>query len=385
MQVVALSWRDTANPLAGGAELVLDCILTGLEDRGFDVALICGGPVAEHSYPVVRAGGTYSQYLLAPLACMTRFRRADVVIDVENGVPYFAPLWRRRPKLCLVHHVHTDQWATRFPNAVAAALQWLESRVMPRVYRRCRFVAVSESTSIALQAIGVKAEQICVIEHGTPAPLPGTQPKAASPTFLCLSRLVPHKRVDVVLEAWRSVVNQLPGRLLIAGDGPELEAIRRQARDIAGVEVVGRVSEEEKYRLLREAWALVCASHHEGWGMTILEAASVGTPSLAIAAPGVRDAVIDGVTGVLVPGQPDGHLPAALAHAWVEFASDEHALTAMGEAARKRAEGMDWATAVDRWASLVSDVAAGRRTDKGEHPGRTTASIPGSTRAGNEG
>jgi glycosyltransferase involved in cell wall biosynthesis len=196
--------------------------------------------------------------------------------------------------------------------------------------------------------------------------------------------LVPHKRVEVVLEAWRSVVNQVPGRLLIAGDGPELDTIRRAARDIEGVEVLGRVTEEEKYRLLREAWALVCASHHEGWGMTILEAASVGTPSLAVAVPGVRDAVIDGVTGVLVPDQPDD-LPATLADAWLEFASGLQALTAMGEAARKRAEAMDWATAVDRWASLVSDVAAGRRSDKGGHPDRTSASIPGSTRAGNEG
>ena len=56
MQVVALSWRDLANPMAGGAELVLDSVLTGLEDRGFDVALVCGGPVAERSYRVVRAG-----------------------------------------------------------------------------------------------------------------------------------------------------------------------------------------------------------------------------------------------------------------------------------------------------------------------------------------
>ena len=129
-----------------------------------------------------------------------------------------------------------------------------------------------------------------------------------------------------------------------------------------------RVTEEEKYRLLREAWALICASHHEGWGMNILEAASVGTPSLAVAVPGVRDAVIDGVTGVLVPEQPEG-LAAALARAWFDLASDSPARTAMGEAAQKRAEAMDWGTAIDRWASLVNDVAAGRRPRRGRSPG----------------
>ena len=332
---------------------------------------------------MVRAGGTYSQYLLAPLACMTRFRRADVVIDVENGLPYFAPLWRRRPKLCLVYHVHTDQWETRFPRGVAAALRMIETHVMPRVYRRCVFVAISQSTSIALQSIGVHPEQILVIEPGTATPLRGGQTKAVSPTFLCLSRLVPHKRVEIVLEAWRLVVDDVPGRLIVAGDGPQLDTIRRIARDIPRVEVLGRVTEEEKYRLLREAWALVCASHHEGWGMTILEAASVGTPSLAVAVPGVRDAVVHGVTGVLVPDQ-QGDLAAALAHAWVDLAFDSEARTAMGEAARKRAEAMDWDSAMDRWANLVSDLAAGR-PPRAINADQTSRNNSDQSRVGHEG
>jgi glycosyltransferase involved in cell wall biosynthesis len=384
MQVVALNWRDLANPAAGGAELVMDCILVGLKDRGFDVALICGGPVAERSYPVVQAGGTYSQYLLAPLACLMRFRRADVVIDVENGLPYFAPLWRRRPTLCFVHHVHTDQWSTRFPRGVAAALRFVETRVMPRVYRRCLFVAVSQSTSLALQSIGVHPHQIQVIEPGAPTPLRVGQQKAASPTFLCLSRLVPHKRVEVVLEAWRLVVDEVPGRLVVAGDGPELDTVRRLADEIPRVEVLGRVTEEDKYRLLSEACALVCASHHEGWGMTILEAASVGTPSLAFDVPGVRDAVIQGVTGVLVSDQ-QGDPAAVLARAWVDFASDTEARTAMGDAARKQAEAMDMDSAMDRWANLICEVAAGPPALRFGHTDRATRYLPDSSRIRNEG
>ena len=380
MQVVALSWRDLANESAGGAEMVLDRILVGLKHRGFEVALVCGGPVADRSYPVVRAGGTYSQYLLAPLACITRFRRADVVIDVENGVPYFAPLWRRRPTICLVHHVHTDQWETRFPKRVAAVGRLIETHVMPRVYRRCLFVAVSQSTSLALQSIGVRPKQIRVIESGAPTPRGAEQPKAASPTFLCLSRLVPHKRVEVVLEAWRLVVDQLPGRLVVAGDGPQLDSIRRMARNIPRVDVLGRVTEEEKYRLLREAWVLVSASHHEGWGMTILEAASVGTPSLAVAVPGVTDAVIDGVTGVLVPDQ-EADLAAVLSRAWVDVASDSKVRTVMGEAARRHAEGLDWDSSIDRWAVLLEDVAASRWRDDDRASDRITWNVPDSSSA----
>ena len=94
---------------------MIDRLLLGLDGRGHDVTLVCGGPVTQHRYDVVQAGGEFTQYLAAPVVCATRFRRADVVIDVENGLPYFSPFWRRSPSLCLVHHVHTDQWGDRFP------------------------------------------------------------------------------------------------------------------------------------------------------------------------------------------------------------------------------------------------------------------------------
>ena len=109
MRIVALSWRDLAHPQAGGSELLVDKLLVGLAARGHEVALVCGGPVGGRPYPVHEAGGTYSQYIVAPWICATRLRRADILIDVSNGVPFFSPLWRRRPSVCLALHYHGDQ------------------------------------------------------------------------------------------------------------------------------------------------------------------------------------------------------------------------------------------------------------------------------------
>src|SRR5215207_4680798 len=67
MRIVFVSWRDLAHPQAGGAEVVLDHLAVGLRDRGHDVALVCGGPVATRPYRVIRNGGTYSQYVEVPL------------------------------------------------------------------------------------------------------------------------------------------------------------------------------------------------------------------------------------------------------------------------------------------------------------------------------
>ena len=56
MQVVVVSWRDMANPSAGGAEILIDRLLSGFSDRGHDVALVCGGPVADHEYTANSSG-----------------------------------------------------------------------------------------------------------------------------------------------------------------------------------------------------------------------------------------------------------------------------------------------------------------------------------------
>jgi glycosyltransferase involved in cell wall biosynthesis len=354
MRIVAVSWRDLAHPLAGGSELLVDKLLVGLADRGHEVALVCGGPVARRPYPVHQAGGTYSQYLVAPWKCATRFRRADVLIDVSNGVPFFSPLWRRRASVCLALHLHGDQWATRFPRPVAAVARYVERRGIPAVYRRRPFVAISESTAASFRSLGVDPTHITVIEPGVDAPVGPATPTSDAPLFVALNRLVPHKRVDVVLEAWRLVQPVTGGRLIVIGDGPELETLRRLSDGIPGVELRGYLDSEEKARLLGHAWFLVQASSHEGWGIVSLEAAAAGTPTLAVNTPGVRDAVIDGVTGVLV----DEATPAAFAAAWTELSSDEPTRIRMGEAARQRARGHTWDLMVDAWLVVLTDEAS---------------------------
>jgi len=353
VRIVAVSWRDLAHPQAGGSELLVDQLLVGLADRGHDVALVCGAPVGPRPYPVYQAGGTYSQYLVAPWRCATRLRRADVLIDVTNGVPFFSPLWRRRPSVCLALHFHGEQWATRFPRPLAAMARVVERRGIPAVYSRRRFVAISESTAASFRALGVDPTHITVIEPGVDAPAGPTAPTSAGPLFVALNRLVPHKRVDFLLEAWRIVQPVTGGRFVVIGDGPEFKTLRQMADVIPGVELRGYLGAEEKAQLLGQAWFLVQGSSYEGWGIVSLEAAAAGTPTLAVDAPGVRDAVLDGETGLLV----DDATPAAFAAAWIELSADEPARVRMGEAARERARNYTWDSMVDAWLVTLTDAA----------------------------
>src|ERR1022692_4390328 len=194
-RIVFIAWRDLANPNAGGSELLVDRLAQGLAARGDQVTLLCGGPVGERPYQVLRSGGTYSQFVRTPAAFSRQLRDCDLVVEVCNGMPYLAPLWTRRPVVCLVNHVHTELWRLRFPRPVATVGRLPEAVVMPLVHRRILFLTVSASTSAGLQEIGVDPDRIRLICNGVePAPPPA--PRSPEPLFLALGRLAEDKRLD---------------------------------------------------------------------------------------------------------------------------------------------------------------------------------------------
>ena len=357
MKVVVVSWRDLANPLAGGAEVLVDHLLLGLQERGHDVTLVCGGPVSKRPYRVIEAGGTYSQYLIAPIKIRRLCRDADVIVDCENGIPYFSPLWWSKPSVCLVHHIHREQWADRFPKPFAAIFGAIETKAMPLIYRNRTFISVSASTTTSLEQIGVAPGQIRLAESGVDQPDLVVGDKAAEPLFVSLGRLVPHKRTELLVEAWKKIHDEVGGHLVIVGDGPELKRIEDLADGEPSIQVRGRVSDRERTILLQEAWLLVTSTHHEGWGMTVLEAAACGTPALAFDVPGIRDVIFDGETGLLVP---DGGADAVarFGHAWKTLVADPELLARLGRDARKRADASTWASSIDTWEEILLEAVA---------------------------
>ena len=354
MRIVFLAWRDTEHAQAGGSEVVIDQLARRLTQRGHEVTLLHGGPSGRHAYQSIRIGGDYTQYVRAPLSYWRRCRHVDVVVDVENGIPFFSPLWQRRPVVGLVHHIHTEQWAMQFPRPIAAVGRWLEGWLMPRVYRRSPFVAVSNSTATGLARLGVDAHRITTIEMGLDV-APISPNPAPTPNFLVLSRLVPHKRVELAIDMWRQVQPVTGGTLTIVGDGPELERLKTRA--LPSVEFTGWVTEERKREALERAWVLVHPAHHEGWGTVIMEAAAASVPTLAFDVDGVRDSVIDGTTGLLASDEQD------FVTKWISLTTDTAMRERLASAAAMRAATFTWDRAVDAFERVLEDAAPRRARD----------------------
>jgi glycosyltransferase involved in cell wall biosynthesis len=347
--VVIVAWRDRANPKAGGSELLVDQLAQGMVSRGHQVTLLCGGPNAPRPYRVVRSGGDYSQFLLAPLTYWRRIRDCDVVVEVCNGLPYLTPLWCGRPTVCLVNHVHTELWPLRYPPPLSTMGRFAEQVLMPRAHTNSIFLTVSASSATELAGLGIRRDRIRLLCNGLQQPPPAT-PRSPTPLFLALGRLAEYKRLDLLLRLWERVRPITGGRLVIAGDGPDRGRLQR----LAGPDVTfaGHVSEAEKHRLLCSAWLLLHPALIEGWGIVVAEAAIRGAPTIGFDVPGLRDSVVDGETGVLVPTE------GRFASAWATMALDERTRTRMGTAAHARADRLRWSTAVNRFAEVVEEAIA---------------------------
>lgn len=369
LRILVVNWLDRENPQAGGAETHLHETFGRLASRGHSVtALVSGWPgcrrrVELDGIDVRRAGRRYTFSVAGPRYVRRELAREpfDLVVEDLNKVPLFSPLWTSAPVVLLAHHLFGSTAFQAGPFPVALATWWLE-RPIPLIYRAAPVVAVSESTRDDLVARGLRRERITVIPNGIDLArythVEGA--KTVSPTLLFVGRLKEYKRVDLVIEAVARLAGLgIEAELVVAGKGDQAESLRRLADRLGVAERVrfaGFVSEAEKVDLLRRAWVHVLTSPKEGWGITILEAAACGTPSVASDAPGLRESVVEGETGFLVPhGDVD-----ALTSALARLIRNPEARAEMGGKARAYAERFSWEASADAFEALLKRVAAGR-------------------------
>ena len=382
LRILIINWRDIVHPRSGGAEVYMHEIGRRWVEQGMGVSWLCqrfpGSPRFDtiDGIRVHRVGGRFTLYPLAILTYITRLHgQYDLIVDCENGIPFFTPLFARIPAILVVHHVHSSIFRREMRPPLRWLGLWLEGTAMPFVYRRNRVVAVSDSTRDDLVALGFRSERISVVHNGVDM-MPQTPPQPAPrPRILYMGRLTPQKCVDVIIRALPEVLRAFPDtRLDIIGQGPDrarLERLVWALRLAQEVRFHGYLPGSARDDLAAQAWVAVCPSSHEGWGISCVEASALGLPVVASNVNGLRDSVRDGETGVLVPHGDSG----ALARTIVELLADPDRRGTMGAAGWRWAASHTWDRSANELLAVLSGHPVAPRLDTAQAYGLTASEV----------
>jgi glycosyltransferase involved in cell wall biosynthesis len=367
--IVFLSWRDTQNPEGGGAERYLEKMAAGFVERGCRVTIFCAAHAAAPPDEVVdgirfvRRGSKLSVYPHGMRALARgEFGPVDLVVDVQNGLPFFSRLVTRKPVIVLVHHVHREQWPVVYSGPIARVGWWIERRLAPWLYRNCQYVAVSRATRTELCQLGVRGPRVAVVHNGTDPVVHVDPGKAEQPTVSVVGRLVPHKQVEHAIDAVLALRAAHPDlRLHVVGSGWWEGNLHAYAEEHgAGDSVVfhGHVDEEHKHEIYERSWLLLVPSLKEGWGLVIGEAGMHSTPAVAYrSAGGTRESIADRVSGLLVDN------PAEFTAAVEALLEDHGRRTALGVGALKMSHEFTWPHAQQAFALVALAVLNGERVE----------------------
>lgn len=379
MKILLLCWRDTGHPEGGGSERYLERVASYLAGQGHSVvyrtAEYHGAPALSQRGGVTfsRSGGNFTVYVLAWVAMLAARcgkgpiakalgGRPEVVLDTQNGVPFFARVFAGAPTVVLTHHCHREQWPVAGPGI--SQLGWfIESRLSPMIHRRCRYITVSDPSAAELRELGVSGDRISVVRNGVD-PIPeqalatggasgSAESTHKSPHLVTLSRLVPHKQIEHAIDVLAEICEEYPNAVLdIIGSGWWYDNLVEYARDkgiSSRVVFHGQVSEEDKHRILSSACVHLMPSRKEGWGLAVIESAQHGVPTVGYrSSAGLCDSVNDGETGLLAVDK------SALVDMTRRILGDDSLRRTMAQACTERAAEFGW----DKTGAAVLEVLA---------------------------
>ncbi len=314
MNILVINWQDIRNPFGGGAEVHFHELFRRIAAKGHQVTLLCcsfaGAANTEmlDGIEIIRIASRNSFNFSVPSAVkkLLKERNFDLVVDDLNKIPFYTPLYVKKPLLAIAHHFFGTS-IYRETDVVRGSYVYLAERLVNLVYRHTPFAVVSQSTKQECLDRGFAESNLHIIRNAidqSQFPMKVGQ-KDPIPTIAYFSRVKKYKSPDHLLQAFVGLQKVLPNaQLWFIGDGDYRPELERQAVAFGVAENVifhGRVSEQAKLELLSRAWCVVNTSKKEGWGITNIEANACGTLTIAANVPGLRDSVLEGSSGLLYP------------------------------------------------------------------------------------
>lgn len=318
MNILIFSWRGPGHPNAGGAEISTHEHAKGWVRAGHRVTLFTsyykGAKRQEKidGVEIIRSGSQFFEVHWEAFKwyCFGNHQRFDLVIDQFHGIPLFTPLYVRAKKLSFIHEVTKEVWKlNQFPwpfNFFVAVLGSIIEPFIFKLYKNVPFMTVSQSSKKDLVEWGIPENNITVIHNGSgPLPFKKLPNKEVKKTVVYLGALTKDKGIEDALRIFsilNSNSNDWQFWVIGRADRQYLSELKQQSKKLNledWMKFWGYVREQKKFELLARAHLLINPSIREGWGLVVIEAASVGTPTIAFNVAGLRNSIIDAKTGIL--------------------------------------------------------------------------------------
>ena len=371
MNILIFSWRGPGHPIAGGAELVTHEHAKAWVAAGHSVTLFTSsyeGCKPEETIDGVKVIRRSLQTFGVQIAgffwyLFGNHEKFDLVVDQFHGIPFFTPLYVRSKKLAFIHEVTKEVWRLNpwpkpfnlIPGIIGTVL---ESSVFRIFYREILFMTVSESTKNDLASWGIKPKDIFVIHNGISLEDVKYIKKDKTKTVIFLGALSADKGTEDAIDVFALIAkadNNWNFWVVGYGEKNYLRHLKDKVRALGiehKVKFWGFVSEGKKFELLGRARVMVNPSVREGWGLVNIEANAMGTPVVGYNAPGVRDSVVNGETGILV----DMGDKEALACEVVALVADSNKYRKMVGSSRAWSRKFNWKTATKQSLDLVNNI-----------------------------
>ncbi len=306
MNILVVNWQDWKNPYAGGAEVYLYEIFSRLLKKGHRIMILCSRAPGQKPYEILdgfeifRIGKRFNFNFYVPFALRSilRIRKVDLIMDDQNKIPFYSPLFTRKKNLIMIMHLFRKA-IYREVNLLSASYVYATESLIPMLYSHSHFIAISQSTAEDLKKMGVN-NPISVVYCGIPEVDDNFDISRQKNLVVYVGRVKRYKSIDHLIYAVNNLRREIPIELTIVGDGDARQELISLGQKLnLPIDFKGFVTEREKYEMYHKARIIVQPSIKEGWGLTAVEAQACGTPVVCANSPGLKETIIDGKTGYL--------------------------------------------------------------------------------------
>ena len=366
MKILWLAHRDPLNPRAGGAEKIIYEVAIRLINNGHRVSVLAGGwkHCKREEYlngiHIIRFGQRLGPHLALPVHLLKN--KYDIIIaDLGHAVPWISPILMKRKTIISFLHLHKRSLPGQVRRLLAYSITAIE-KLYFIIYSKSHFVTISNTSLLDLQNLGIKSKNISLINPGVNSELFHPSIKTEHPSLVYFGGMRPYKRAEESLYLLKELRNEISDlKLIMIGEGPSRHELQRLSVELGLMEYVlftDRVSDSKVAEFVASSWLNIHSSVTEGWGISIIEAASAGTPTVCYKVSGVSDSVEDGFNGITVQ---NGNRKELYDAAMKILKEPKKWWSSSVEVAKK----YSWDKTANLWETLIMELTDDRYNNKG--------------------